>query len=620
MLGVRRLFGKSWKARDHGLSPELVREAALDQVTRLTRGAYVLPIILVAIWTTTPYASDHPRMFWGSAAVLIVATVMRTIMAPLCERIYAVHPGLLAGLGTVTVSMASGGSGLLFASALSSYGFGNWMFTLMLIWSVGRASGSIISFAPNFRLLQLNIFLLLAPALIESLLIGGKQGNAFAFLDLTLLIFLLLQGHPLYKSYWKQLRDRALESARARELEAAKTAAESASLAKSQFLANMSHEIRTPMHGILGMAQLAIGSESPQESREYVKTLRAAAEGLLHVLNDILDFSKIEAGKLTLESVQFSLRKSVSEVQKMVLPQARSKGLSMECRVADDVPDLLVGDPTRLHQVLVNLIGNALKFTEFGSVNLQVAQNVAASTAGEVILLFRVSDTGIGIPEEQQKIIFDAFAQADGSVTRRFGGTGLGLAICSQLVQLMGGRLSVESTPTAGSTFQFTCRLGVGKEQRLAARTVDSVAQESPMRIMLAEDNPVNQLVAVKLLGKHGHHIKVVSTGMEAVQACDQEEFDLILMDEQMPVMDGVEAVRQIRAREAVSGARRTAIVALTASAMKGDRERFLAAGMDGYLAKPFSAEELYAAIRHGTSDVVGVEQTVGSPVARRRD
>jgi signal transduction histidine kinase/AmiR/NasT family two-component response regulator len=541
-------------------------------------------------------------------------------MAPLRERIYAVRPGLLAGLEALTIFMASGASGLVFANALSSYGFENWMFTLMLIWSVGRASGSTISFAPSFRLLQLNIFLLLGPALIESLRIGGKQGSAFAFLDLALLIFLLLQGYPLYKSYWKQLRDRALETARARELEAAKTAAEAASLAKSQFLANMSHEIRTPMHGILGMAQLAIGSEVPQEAREYVQTLRTAAEGLLHVLNDILDFSKIEAGKLTLESVPFSLRKSVNEVRKMVLSQARSKGLDLECRIDDHVPDLLVGDPTRLHQVLGNLIGNAVKFTEFGSVNLQVAQIVPDPAPDEVTLLFRISDTGVGIPEEQQKIIFDAFAQADGSVTRRFGGTGLGLAICSQLVQLMGGQLSVESTPNAGSTFQFTCRLGAGKEQRLTVRPADSVVQEAPMRIMLAEDNPVNQLVAVKLLGKHGHQVKVVSTGLEAVQTWDQEEFDLILMDEQMPGMDGVEAVRQIRAREAASGARRTAIVALTASAMKGDRERFLAAGMDGYLAKPFTAEELYATLRLGSSGSVSIEQTVGSPVAKRRD
>ena len=479
----------------------------------------------------------------------------------------------------------------------------------MLIWSVGRASGSTISFAPSFGLLQFNIFLLLGPVLIESLLLGTRRGNAFAFLDACLIGFLLLQGYPLYKSYWKQQHDRALETARSRELEAAKIAAESASLAKSQFLANMSHEIRTPMHGILGMAQLAIGSETPQETREYVKTLRTSAEGLLHVLNDILDFSKIEAGKLTLESVPFSVRHSVDEVRKMSLAEARAKGLVLECRVADDVPDLLIGDPMRLHQVLVNLLGNALKFTEFGSVSLQVTQDAALSINSDAVLLFRVSDTGIGIPEKQQKTIFDAFAQADGSVTRRFGGSGLGLAISSQLVQLMGGRLSVESTLNIGSTFQFTCRLGIARQQELAIEQVGPIVQGPPMRILLAEDNLVNQMVAIKLLAKHGHHVEVVTTGLEAVQAWEHESFDLILMDEQMPAMDGVEAVRQIRTRELENGAKRTAIVALTASAMKGDRERFLAAGMDGYLAKPFTSEELYAAIRHGISSAANVDQ-----------
>ncbi|HEV2962536.1 MAG TPA: ATP-binding protein [Candidatus Angelobacter sp.] len=601
MSGFRR---HSKKPLNHGLPPELVREAALDQDRRLARGAYFLPIILIAIWGTTPYLRDHPRFFWCATAVILLATGMRTILALMRERIYGARPELLAWAGILTVAISAGASGLVFANALASYGFENWMFTLMLIWSVGRASGSTISFAPNFKLLQLNIFLLLGPVLIGSLLLGTKQGNAFAFLDFTLLIFLLLQGYPLYKSYWKQLRDRALESARARELEAAKTAAESASLSKSQFLANMSHEIRTPMHGILGMAQLAIGSEAPQEAREYVKTLHTAAESLLHVLNDILDFSKIEAGKLTLESVPFSIRNSVDEVRKIVLPQAHAKGLDLQCRVADEVPGLVMGDPTRLHQVLVNLIGNAIKFTEFGSVSLEVTQKPSASANSEAVLLFRVSDTGIGIPEEQQKIIFDAFAQADGSVTRRFGGTGLGLAICSQLVQLMGGRLTVESVLNAGSVFEFTCRLVIATKQELAVGPIGAMAQESPMRILLAEDNLVNQMVAMKLLANHGHKVTVATTGMEAVQAWDREEFDLILMDEQMPAMDGVEAVRQIRALEAATGAKRTAIVALTASAMKGDRERFLAAGMDGYLAKPFSAEQLYSALRVSESEI----------------
>jgi signal transduction histidine kinase/ActR/RegA family two-component response regulator len=602
------------KQPDDALQPELVREATLDQARRLVRGAYALPVILVVIWATTSYVTEHPRLFWSAAAAMILASGLRVMVGGLAQRIYSFRPALLGGLGALTVGLASGSSGLLFAGSLF-YGFGNWLFTLMLIWSIGRVSGSLASFAPNFKLLQLNTYLILGPAMGASLLLHSKQGYAFAVLDVVLVVFVLLQGHPLCTSYWAQLRARALETARARELEAAKSAAEAATLAKSQFLANMSHEIRTPMHGILGMAQLAIGAETPQKASEYMTTLQTTAEGLLHVLNDILDFSKIEAGKLTLENIPFSLRQSVEEVRKMALPQARAKGLALECRVADNVPDRIAGDPTRLFQVLGNLIGNAIKFTQVGSVDLQVTgthgtdedQHVTQSAPDpspeQVVLLFRISDTGIGIPRHQQEFIFDAFAQADGGVTRRFGGTGLGLAICSQLVQLMGGRLSVESTPEAGSTFQFTCKFGVSDLLEPPAEELsDSVEIEPPMRILLAEDNPVNQLLATRLLARHGHHVEVVSTGLEAIQAWEHQDFALVLMDDQMPMMDGVEAVRQIRSREAASGRMRTPILALTASAMKGDRDRFLAAGMDGYLAKPFSADQLYAAIRDTTS------------------
>ena len=279
----------------------------------------------------------------------------------------------------------------------------------------------------------------------------------------------------------------------------------------------------------------------------------------------------------------------------------------LECQIAEDVPDVLVGDPTRLRQVLINLVGNAAKFTESGSVKLQVSQTQFDSAKTEKIqnqadLIFQVSDTGIGISEEQQKYIFGAFAQADGGVTRRFGGSGLGLAICSQLAQLMGGHLSVESTPHVGSTFQFICTFAMGKEQDLAMQPTLVAENEAPMRILLAEDNPANQLLSAKLLSRRGHKVNVVSTGLAAVDAWEATEFDLILMDDQMPVMDGVEAVRQIRSRETTNRRRRTTIVSLSASAMVGDRERFLASGMDGYLAKPFTAEELYATVRQFAS------------------
>ena len=337
--------------------------------------------------------------------------------------------------------------------------------------------------------------------------------------------------------------------------------------------------------------------------RIQVQDLRVCAEGLMHVLNDILDFSKIEAGKLSVERIPFSLRNLLEETRHIVLPQAAAKGLSLRCHSGSGIPDLLVGDPARLRQVLINLLGNATKFTQIGSVTLDVTRAYPDKNGGAVQLLFRVSDTGIGIPEEDQLRIFDAFAQADGSVTRRFGGTGLGLSICSQLVGLMGGRLWVESTPQVGSTFQFTCELGIGNEADCP--TDEPVVEAVPlraMRILLAEDSPVNQRLANKILEAQGHQVTTVSTGVAAIEAWHSGEFDVILMDSQMPEMGGAEAVRGIREREEATGRRRTAIIALTASAMVGDREHFLAAGADDYLSKPFRADELYAIIRRALS------------------
>jgi signal transduction histidine kinase/CheY-like chemotaxis protein len=585
------------------LAPEFIREAHLDLAARLGYGVYGYALIFAALGITSRYPSEHPRLFWGLAAVVFVAMTARVAMALSRQRLYDAHPRLLIGLLTLSVAIGSAASGLLFWSTLRSYGFENWTFVIVLLWMAGIVAGSGVSFAPNVKLLALHIFLLLAPVTIQSLLMGGAQAGTFATFCVCLSFFMALVGRHMDTVYWQQARDRALESARVHELELAKTAAESANRAKSQFLANMSHEIRTPMHGILGMAQLALDADTSQESREYLKTLQSCAEGLLGVLNDILDFSKIEAGKLNLESISFSLRRTVDDVCKLVLPQARAKGLALACDVAPDLPDVLVGDPTRLRQVLTNLMGNAVKFTASGSVKLLVtpAQSDHALTPDRASVVFEVSDTGIGISEEHKKHIFEAFAQADGGVSRRFGGTGLGLAICSQLAQLMGGHLSVESTLHVGSIFEFACTFAVGKEQDLAMRPAIAAEGEVPARILLAEDNPANQLLAARLLSRRGHKVSVVSTGLAAIQAWETGEFDLILMDDQMPLMDGVEAVRQIRAREASSRRKRTAIVSLSASAMVGDLERFLASGMDGYLAKPFSAEELYATVRDFT-------------------
>lgn len=406
-----------------------------------------------------------------------------------------------------------------------------------------------------------------------------------------------------------------------RELVAARREAEAANHAKSEFLANMSHEIRNPINAILGLTRLVLSDAGLSEKQvQRLSMVLESSESLLGIVGDILDYSKIEAGKLELDSRAFALRRLLGAVIEEQRVAAEHKGLSLTLGVDPAVPDRLRGDPQRLRQVLVNLIGNALKFTDVGLVRVKVAlatPGVARPGKSAVTLAVSVSDTGIGIAPAARKRIFDSFVQADSGLTKRYAGSGLGLAICRQLTELMGGAISVESELGRGSTFRFTavCSLAAGPEREMPNGLVGEPADAAlpPLSILLAEDNRINQLFTVDLLTSHGHTVVVAASGAEVLEKLCGARFDLVLMDVQMPVMDGVAATKAIRGHAAGLFDPAIPIIGLSAYAMTGDRERFMGAGMDDYLTKPVRFEDFFQAIRRTVLPRLTAGPTVAS-------
>lgn len=412
-----------------------------------------------------------------------------------------------------------------------------------------------------------------------------------------------LDGRPVIQAI---IRDISAQKEAEAALESARDAALEATEMKSQFVANVSHEIRTPMNGILGMTRLLLGSALSPRQMEYAEAISRSAESLMRIINDLLDFSKIEAGRLTLEEIDFDLHALLKDVLALYRPRADAKGLALHLEVSSDLPVWVRGDSLRLRQILLNLLDNAIKFTQHGEVALR-----AEALAGDAIR-FVVRDSGIGIPAAVQEHIFLAFSQADGSVSRKFGGTGLGLAICRQLATLMGGDLKLESTPGQGSSFHVCLRFAPGQQpnRRLADHPEEAPPRFPGARILVAEDNPVNQKLAEFMLEDYGVEVLLANDGKAAFDLLARESVDLVLMDCQMPEWDGLTASRAIRAREVEQRLPRLPILALSANAMPGFEENCREAGMDGYLGKPLNEAALTSALRRWLP--AGIQEKAG--------
>ena len=574
--------------RDEVSPGDLRRQMDSDLAHRSTSGGFVYLGFLAALWVTTDYYSTHPVLLTAISATSVACSLGRFLLGHYFARFWARNPVVWRAAYFLAVNVNILAWGLFLATTFLLFGYFDWKTLLLLICMAGTAPIAMAAFKPSLAMIRTFLFAVTTPMILANVYTGGRQGYTMAMVFVWYLLFALMHAGILHRQYVRYTLEKFA-------LAGAKQAAEDADRAKSEFLANMGHELRTPLNAILGMTHLALNSSAEDERRRYLQMVQSGAEALLQMLNGLLDFSKIHAGKLELESVRFAVRELADEALRSFSTEIQSKGLTLRSHIDNGVPRYLVGDPLRLRQVLVNVVGNAVKFTARGEIEFRI--KLLPDSSADAWLQFTVRDTGIGIAPDKQMSVFKAFEQADSSTTRRYGGTGLGLAIASRIVAQMGGRMWVESRPGDGSSFHWTARFetAAGQEQEPAPEAIEAPAKpDTPSRlhILVAEDHEIGRELLKKLLEMRGYSVTVAMSGHEVLRELQQRSFDLILMDIHMPELDGLSATAEIRRKE--GDGRHIPIIALTAEFAPGLRERYAAVGITDYLAKPVKAEKLF--------------------------
>ena len=588
-------------------------ELPRDDMTQANRdlGNQGLPgsVFYSAIWlliiVSTPVAQDWAYLSWTVFVLLTVAGLLRLILGIRFEDLYFRSPaGWLASYYGAVISQAIVWGGTT-AFLLWQY-VTDWPAYLSGFSTAGIVAGGTISLSTHLRLQRSYIVIILLPGIIACWLVPHPTAYALGILFLLAIGFLFAIGRKLNRSYWTSLENNRLLTRRAEQLAEAKIKAESADRAKSQFVANISHELRTPLNGVIGTIELLRHNTSAELQTKYLDVMAKSAQVLLHRISEILDFSKIGAGKLELDAIAMDPVRTAQEATSLMRDAAESKGLVLEVDIADDLPHSVIGDPYRLNQILLNLLSNAIKFTERGRITVTLEQLQRFTDA--VILRFTVSDTGIGIPQKAQKRIFESFVQAEGSSTRQYGGTGLGLSVSSELVKLMGGDLRVHSQVGVGSRFSFIVTFEIPREVMTSQPEVNDTEENDappPLRlnVLLAEDNQMNQFVAQEMLSMLQCKTHCANNGQAAIDQFEKGGIDVILMDCEMPEMDGFEATKRIRKIESIEQLEPIPIVALTAHVAREDRERTASVGMNGFLSKPFTVDGLYKVLLEVTEE-----------------